>query len=290
MLVLKPLKGCSTKIYDAYQKLSDAIGGGFALINNFVELKEFMELLATHATGTVKINYELEGSEKGDFLLFVNPNNFHRVLTNTQNISHMTNGEINETIVYHEHWPFLDDFLLNITTEKIPKRATNPTIIIGKETKVWNLPERFPYDPYLILNEKAITMFCKWSGVNPHKWNEYKNLTWPVRLKSKMHPYPFALIRIVPRQVPVNVHYFSTLLQAMTDMSFSMEKLGSITTPEIALEFDVLPYNYEELFNLCRKGKVFVGLTCLDTKIFRGAGRISKKLTILLLSLSPTLI
>ncbi len=254
--MVKPQLGCSTKIYDLYQKLCAHVGGGFSLLSSFQETRSLMEILAVHADPTVKINYELQDDQQGSFLLHVDWGNFISVLTNQSNVQFTTNGESPEVPVFQEHWPFPDELLLNPKIEKLPLRRCHPSISISKEYKLLTIPERFPYDAYKIIDQNFVTSFCRWTGIDTAKLGDYRLFAWPIKLVSGSLRQPFGVIRIAyvaPSQTAVN---YANLLDTMNDLPFSTDNFIAKKFPGLCLELLVLPYNFEELFALCLRGKV----------------------------------
>jgi len=240
-------------MHDLCQKLCQTVGGAFSLINNFTELKNVMETFATLAGTTIKLNYEFNEEIYGSTLIHVDSTSFRNMIMKQNNISFMTIGELSDILMFQENWPFLDDFVANAKMEKIPIRNSHPTIQISREPKILYIPERFPYDIYRIYNPEFLQNFFKATGIHMAKINEYRNLIWPIKLSTGVFKQSFAAIRL-GSGILQGLAY-NNLIESLNELPFSMDSFYAKKYPSIWIEFIVLPYNYEELFGIIRKGR-----------------------------------
>eukprot|EP00826_Nyctotherus_ovalis_P050289 TRINITY_DN6148_c0_g1_i2.p1 TRINITY_DN6148_c0_g1~~TRINITY_DN6148_c0_g1_i2.p1 ORF type:complete len:212 (+),score=56.22 TRINITY_DN6148_c0_g1_i2:79-714(+) len=156
---------------------------------------------------------------------------------------------------YQDHWPFLDDFVVNIRMKRLPIRSSHPTVAIDKLPKPFVPPEKFLHDSCKILNRNFISAFLNWTGIDAGKLLEYRNAAWPVRLATGRYKEPFAVVRLGFGPVPSTMAGYANLLESFTESAFSLQAFNASTCPQTWLEFIVLPYNYEELFKIIEEAK-----------------------------------
>lgn len=213
-----------------------------------------MEVFATFSVPTIKVNCDWN-SPCGSFLAFVDQSTFWAALVKEGVYGFMTLGEQREGVLYQEHWPFLDDFVLGVRMNKLPTRSSHPTVTVDKLPRLFVPPDKFPYDSCKILSRDFISAFLNWTGIDPTKLPDYRNAAWAVRLATGRFKEPFAVVRLGFGPVSSAMTGFANLLESFAESAFSLQSFNAVTCPQAWLEFVVLPYNYEELFKIIEEAR-----------------------------------
>ena len=135
----------------------------------------------------------------------------------------MTIDEVKELVIYRDRWPFLNDFVANIKTNKQATRSSHPSIMILNQQKDFIMPDEFPYSSYKVLDKKFIEHFLKWAEIDASRLLEYKNVAWEIRLSTEKYNKPFGIIRLGFGTLPSTLKGYSNLLESFNESIFSLE-------------------------------------------------------------------